>query len=135
MRLMQRVLWMIYLAVTVQLTVPEASRAASANLTVEGVWQGTLTVGPTSVPLLFNLSRRPDGQYTGTMDSPSQQAFDIALDMVSFENGELRIRINKLGAGFIGRQQSLEKEIVGTWVQSGRSFPLTLRVAAEAVTK
>ena len=129
MRLMQRVLWMICLAVAVQLTAPEASRAASANLSVEGVWQGTLTVGPTtSVPLLFNLSRRPDGQYTGTLDSPSQQAFDIALDIVSFENGELRIHINKLGAGFIGRQQSLEKEIVGTWVQSGRSFPLTLRV-------
>jgi len=90
---------------------------------VVGSWEGKIDVQGTEVPLVFNVSTEDDA-YSSTMDSPSQGATDIPMDITIFENNELTIKFTQAGIKFVGTLDG--KSIIGTFYQGGMEMPLTL---------
>jgi uncharacterized protein len=109
-----------------------ASRTVVAESPVAGSWEGRLVLGDAGLRLLFNFTADPQGRLTGTMDSPDQGAYGIALDSVSFRERVLRCEVKRISGVYQGKLEAASHTIVGEWQQGGRSFPLTLRPAPPA---
>jgi pimeloyl-ACP methyl ester carboxylesterase len=118
--------FLVLLVSSVLLACRLASAAESA--TVAGTWEGTLVLGDAGLRLLFNFAEA-SGRLTGTMDSPDQGAYGIALDSVTFADGALRCEVKRFSSVYEGRLDAANRTIVGQWQQGGRSFALTLRPA------
>ncbi|HEV3443195.1 MAG TPA: alpha/beta fold hydrolase [Gemmataceae bacterium] len=96
---------------------------------IEGIWLGTLKVGAVELRLVFHVSRKPDGAYTATMDSPDQGAKGIPLDEASLKDKTVRFEFKKGMASFEGTLKEGGAEINGDWKQGGASFSLVLKHA------
>ena len=98
---------------------------------IAGKWHGSLSIGGTDLPLVFNISKAATG-YTATMDSPSQNATGIPVQTVTFEGTSLTLAIP---AGGIEYKGTLTDGIVkGSFTQNGNTFPLHLtRDAAKKI--
>ena len=90
---------------------------------ITGAWEGKISVQGTEIPLLFNITME-DGTYVSTMDSPSQGATDIPMDVTTFENNTLTIKFNQAGIKYVGTLA--ENTFTGTFYQGGNELPLTL---------
>ncbi len=97
---------------------------------VTGSWKGTLSVQGTEVPLVFNLSET-DGELTSTMDSPSQGATDIPMDVTTLEESTLTIQFKQAGIKYVGTVA--EAKVEGTFYQGGMEFPLTLEKTVKTI--
>lgn len=89
-----------------------------------GQWNGVLKVPGMQLRLVFNISKTDNGLMT-TMDSPDQGAKGIPTTSTTFENLSLKITIANAKIeyeGVLGNDQI----IVGTFKQSGQTFPLNL---------
>jgi uncharacterized protein len=110
------------------LALARLAQAAEENAAgIAGTWEGKLAVGPASLRLVFNLAVEASGRPAGTLDSPDQGAYGIALDRVTFAEGVLLCEAQRIGGVFEGKLDPAKREIDGQWRQLGRSFPLTLR--------
>jgi pimeloyl-ACP methyl ester carboxylesterase len=97
---------------------------------IEGTWQGTLkpsVVDLRRLRLAFNISKKPDGSFTATIDSIDQGAKDIPVDEVTWKDPTLRLELKKINGVFEGKANKDYSEIEGKWQQSGQSFPLTMK--------
>ncbi|MGN0202004.1 MAG: alpha/beta hydrolase family protein [Candidatus Cryptobacteroides sp.] len=84
-----------------------------------GTWSGNIDINGIRLPLVFHLdSEEP------TMDSPEQGATGIPVEVERTEIGAINIKIPSIGASYKGFY--LAKQIVGTFIQAGKEFPLTL---------
>ena len=114
------------LAVTV-LGLTRAAPAAEVAKPREQVWEGTLKVSPAAqLRLVFRVKEGPGGKLSATMDSPDQGARDIPVDEVTRDRSRLTFVLKALGAKYEGKFDEDGTEAVGTFTQSGQSFPLTL---------
>ena len=95
-----------------------------------GDWHGQLDVMGTKLRISFHVNQT-DGVYTSTLDSPDQGALGIPTSLTTYENNKLTIKIDALGAEYIG--QLSKSAIKGTFTQGGQSFPLDL--TTEEVSK
>ena len=91
---------------------------------ITGQWNGILNVQGTQLRLVFNITQTDKG-YTSTMDSPDQGVKGIPVTSTSYENSILKLEISTAGIQYEG---TLDKKnvFVGTFKQSGQSFPLDL---------
>jgi fermentation-respiration switch protein FrsA (DUF1100 family) len=92
---------------------------------VIGIWQGIIKIQTIELRIVFNISQSPDGKLTAKMDSPDQGAKDIPIDEVTFENGNLSLKLKSVGGDFEGKYQD-DGTIKGNWSQSGQSLPIIL---------
>lgn len=90
---------------------------------VTGSWSGKLSVQGTEIPLTFNIEEK-EGKYSSTMDSPSQGATGVPMDVTTFENNKLTIKFTQAGIKYEATLS--EKTLVGTFYQGGMQFPLNL---------
>ncbi|SDL95915.1 hypothetical protein SAMN05421823_109137 [Catalinimonas alkaloidigena] len=90
-----------------------------------GTWQGALSVQGQSLPLVVHL-KPVDGGYTGTLDSPKQNAFGLAISSVELNQKRLTLGLTALGASYEGTLVTADS-LAGTWKQGGASFPLNLK--------
>ncbi|TXG39800.1 S9 family peptidase [Seonamhaeicola maritimus] len=90
---------------------------------ITGSWKGKLSVQGTEVTLVFDIKNSEDG-YTSTMDSPSQGATGIPMDVTTYENDTLTIKFNQAGIKYVAALK--ETSLNGTFYQGGMEFPLTL---------
>ncbi len=97
---------------------------------VEGTWKGNLSVQGTEMPLIFNVSET-DGELSATMDSPSQGATDIPMDITTLVDNVLTIEFKKAGMKFVGNLG--ESKIEGNLFQSGMEFPLVLEKSEKTI--
>ena len=88
-----------------------------------GIWEGTLQVSGTELPLRFNIFRDKQETIYCTMDSPSQMATGIEATIELAEG--IVITIPTLYVRYEGKLTSSDT-IVGTFAQGGMSLPLTL---------
>jgi Tol biopolymer transport system component len=88
-----------------------------------GAWEGKLLVQGTEIPLLFNVTVEAD-EFSSTMDSPSQGATDIPMDITTFVDNTLTIKFNQADIKYIGTLS--DNKLTGTFYQGGKEFPLTL---------
>ena len=110
-----------------------AMAAEPAN--INGTWEGSLAVGGAALRLLFNFSTDANGRLAGTMDSPDQGAYGIALDSVALSGNALRCEVKRIAAVYEATLDPAKRTIEGQWQQGGRSFALTLRPSAPVKLK
>jgi len=95
-----------------------------------GSWKGTLSVQGTEMPLVFNVNET-DGNYTSTMDSPSQGATDIPMDETALVDNELTIVFKQAGIKYVGKIDG--EKMTGTFYQGGMEFPLVLEKTVKTI--
>jgi hypothetical protein len=94
----------IFLSFAVVLLFPLSvghSQGESGQLKV-GAWQGTLTFQGMSLRIVFNLSVKPGGGFSATMDSPDQGAKGIQVDTVVAEAEKVRFSVAAVMGGYEG---------------------------------
>ncbi len=82
-----------------------------------GKWTGTLTVGTTSLRVVFRFSPHDKG-WTAKMDSPDQAAFGLPVDSVKVENGTVTLVMPRIGARYEGAMMTPQM-VMGTFTQNG----------------
>lgn len=97
---------------------------------VAGSWKGTLAVQGTEMPLVFNVSEE-DGNLSSTMDSPSQGATDIPMDVTTFADNALTIEYKQAGIKYMGTLNGAKME--GTFYQGGMELPLVLEKTEKTI--
>lgn len=90
----------------------------------EGTWSGKLEVAGNSLRLVFHLN----GDNC-TMDSPDQGAKDIPMKRNAVPSPKVSLSVPAIGAEFNGER--VGQQIVGTFIQQGYKFPLTLEQGVE----
>jgi len=102
---------------------------------VTGSWVGTLDAAGQELRLVFHIVGDDAGQLSGTMDSPDQGAYGLALSAVEEgEDGSVRFEFAMAGGEFTGRFSDDGNRIDGSWAQGGASLPLLLeRTDAQAL--
>ena len=92
-----------------------------------GTWNGILKVQGMQLSLVFHVNKTDNG-FSSTMDSPDQKAFGIPVTTTSFESSKLSIAITNAGIEYEG-VLGTDGIIIGTFKQSGQSFPMNLSKA------
>src|SRR5688572_14245675 len=119
---------LVLILLSVLLTGRVAGAAQPAG--IAGAWEGRLVLGDAGLRLVFNFTADAKGALTGTMDSPDQGAYGIALDSVTFEKDVLRCEIKRISSVYEGKLDAATRTILGEWRQGGRSFALALQPGA-----
>ena len=92
-----------------------------------GLWLGRLEAGATRLRLLFRIKADESGTLTGTLDSLDQGAVGLKIADILVDEQKVRLRLNTPPASFEGTLSGDGSEIVGKWMQSGQSIPLTIK--------
>lgn len=91
---------------------------------INGAWNGELNIQGNKLPIVFNLKLSEDS-LVATMDSPMQGSRGIPTDSATFEDGALKIKINKLHLEYEGIVKS-DTLIEGIFKQGMMTIPLNL---------
>jgi len=91
---------------------------------ISGTWKGALNIQGMELPIVFNISQS-DGEYTSTLDSPKQGAYDLPTDKTTFVDNKLTIAYAQIGMEYTAT--FTEGVFKGTFSQAGQSFPLDLK--------
>ncbi|MCI0457404.1 MAG: alpha/beta fold hydrolase [Gemmataceae bacterium] len=104
---------------------PPAARAGAkpAGKSVEGDWEGVLGI-ETRLRLFVRFTKNPDGSFSGSLDSPDQEAKNIRVDQPSLKDGAVRFELRRFSVVFEGKLK--EGELAGRWKQGKSDLPLTL---------
>ncbi|QDG49182.1 alpha/beta hydrolase [Persicimonas caeni] len=105
-----------------QQTMPDATQQPS----LEGTWQGPLTVPGAQLTLVFHLDKTDDGTWNATMDSPDQGATGIPVSAVEHDGDKVTIAVVSIGGVFTGTLSDDGTAIDGEWSQGSSSLPLDL---------
>lgn len=101
--------------------------------TIEGNWNGLLEVQGQKMPLVFHIENK-EGKLVTAMDSPSQKAFGIPVDITLFEANTLTVEMPKFKIKYTGKPNVDFTEVEGIFSQNGAEFPMKLsRKAIEPV--
>ena len=90
---------------------------------ITGSWNGILEVQGMQLRLVFHIMNTNNG-LVSTMDSPDQGAKGIPVTSTMFDSPTLKLQISNAGIEYIGELSA--NEIVGTFKQAGKEFPLKL---------
>jgi len=101
-----------------------AQRAGSA---VQGLWHGTLMVEKVPLRLDFKVAEATDGSLRVQVDSVDQGAKNMPASSASYDDSMLEMEFASLNGKFRGRMTGQDDEIIGTWSQAGKQWPLTLK--------
>ncbi len=105
----------------------------TSEISIEGIWQGSLKVPGMELRIVFKIFRKPDGTLTATLDSPDQGATDIPVEEVIFEDNILRLNVKAVRGIYEGKVNKDFMIIEGQWKQSGQTLPLTVKRVDKAV--
>ncbi len=104
---------------------PDLTRVTSDTASLPGSWQGTLSIGGTSLRLVLHLVRGDDGALSATLDSPDQGARGIPAGSVRFAEGLLTVEIPAVGARL--EAEPVDRDHMSARFHQGTSdFPLEL---------
>ncbi|MGH9874827.1 MAG: alpha/beta hydrolase family protein [Pyrinomonadaceae bacterium] len=92
------------------------SQAASG---IEGNWSGALDVGTFKLRLVLKISKSAEGKLTATVDSLDQNAKDLVVDTITFEEGTLKFEMKALGASYVGTLSKDGTQLTGKFTQGG----------------
>jgi Lysophospholipase len=91
---------------------------------ITGQWNGILKVQGAQLRIVFNIIKTDNG-YSSTMDSPDQGANGIPVTTTSFDHSILKLAITNARIEYEGTLDK-DRNIVGTFMQAGQSFPMNL---------
>ncbi|MBC6610134.1 alpha/beta hydrolase [Hymenobacter sp. BT507] len=97
----------------------------TANLS--GQWSGNLRI-PTGATLQLQLNvQDQSGRRTATLDIPTQNARNIAVDRVETKGDSLLLTVSAIRARFAGQVASDGSTLRGFWRQNNAKLPLTFQ--------
>lgn len=99
---------------------------------IEGYWKGEIVLGVQKLETAFDIKAIENG-YSATFDVPAQGAYDIPVDEVSFQDGQLQLKMNAMDASYSGTLK--DSGIEGNFTQRGMTFPLNLAKAEKKAQK
>ncbi|MDP3405021.1 MAG: alpha/beta hydrolase [Brevundimonas sp.] len=109
-----------------------ASRPAGAEaVDLIGRWEGALSIGQTSLPLVVRVEPGPGG-ITAALDSPTQGAVGIPVTDLTVTAGVVRFAVPSLSGRFEGAVSADGGTWTGIWSQGPGSLPLILNRAESA---
>lgn len=115
---------LIFAALILTVLLPPASAQTPS---LEGIWEGTLSVGGASLRLIFKVTKSPTGSLTATLDSPDQGALGLPVDAVALDGNSVRFDLTRLGASYEAKVNSQFTELTGNWKQGGLELPLVMK--------
>ena len=92
---------------------------------ITGKWSGELKIQKTAIPIVFNIKNTDQG-YSATMDSPSQNVFNIKVDSITFKDSIVTISILKARIGYSGKLND-SGVFKGNFLQGNNKLPLNLK--------
>lgn len=98
----------------------------SSDLNVHGDWSGILDVGM-QLTLIFHVEQGVDGLLSAKVDCPEQRISGIAVDTIMLQDKLLKFAMENIKGSYEGSLNEEATEIIGTFTQSGISFPLVLK--------
>ena len=98
----------------------------NSNAQIEGYWKGQIDLGVQKLEMAFDIKAAENG-FSATLDVPAQGAFDIPVDEIIFQEGQLQLKMNAMGASYSGTLK--DAAIEGHFTQHGMTFPLNLAKA------
>lgn len=93
---------------------------------IVGIWEGTLKFSGTELRIIFTIARSSSNKLVATYDVPEQNAKDVPVDEIAFNNRDVRLEIIPIAGVFKGKLLEDGEKIEGHWTQSGMSLPLVL---------
>ena len=90
---------------------------------IVGQWNGALKVQGIQLRIVFHITKTESG-YSATMDSPDQQAKGIPVSSVTFNNSEIKLKVESLKIEYSGLYK--DEEIIGTFKQGLFQSPMNL---------
>lgn len=70
---------------------------------LSGSWRGSLDLSQMKLPLTFNFTEMPTGETQCTMDSPSQGAKGIPIEVVLCTSDTISLKCNAILASYTGK--------------------------------
>lgn len=105
-----------------------AQDTSGAPLAGAQAFEGTLDLGTVKLRLVLEIV--PSGsEWVGRLDSPDQGASNVPIDEVTRTGRALRFVMRAIDARFEGTLSEDERELVGSWSQRGKTWPLEFRRA------
>src|ERR1700733_14163696 len=104
---------------------PPAGKAASQPLV--GNWLGTLKVGAVSMRLAVTVTAKPDGSYSGTLNSLDQDATPHPLDEVSLKQNSVRFVFKRARLVIEGTLNEAGTQIAAKLNQGGAALPMEFK--------
>jgi hypothetical protein len=102
--------------------------AAAATRTVVGDWEGTLDPGAQPKKrIIVHISAGQDGNLSGTIDYPDQEASGILITAITYKESALHFESSSAQVSYDGASNQDNSEIAGTWKQAGAGVSLTLK--------
>ncbi len=94
---------------------------------VEGDWQGVLKVTPQiELRITLAIAKKKDGSLSGSWGSPDEGLAKLPFAAVALKDGDLTF-ITMHGVTYKGKPNSAGTEIVGEWIQRGKTYPITFQ--------
>ena len=112
-------------------TVSGSNGSPQSTPSIEGNWFGALDVGGFKLRLVLKISKSPDGKLKATVDSLDQNAKDLAVDSISFQDGTLKFEMTALGASYVGTLSKDGAQFTGQFTQAG-VLPLDFKRVTDA---
>jgi RNA polymerase sigma factor (sigma-70 family) len=116
---------------TVAVKAISAARTRAALATMQGDWEGTLSVFPTQLRLVLKI-RRTNDTYYALVDSIDQGLKDLPVAKLRARPNSIHAELPAEHAAFQAALSADGKEMSGTWSQLKHSFELTLMRTNEA---
>ncbi|MEP6570523.1 MAG: alpha/beta hydrolase [Acidobacteriota bacterium] len=95
------------------------SSFVQTNPGIAGNWLGALDVGGVKLRLVLKISKAPDGKLTATVDSLDQNAKDLVVDTITFQDATLKFEMNALHALYVGTLSKDDAQLTGQFTQGG----------------
>jgi hypothetical protein len=91
-----------------------------------GTWQGKLAIdAKTSLTIQFIFTKKPDGTYSGVLNSPDNGGIkNVAASGVKWNAGALSLQVPSLSGSYAGTLK--DGKLDGKWTQEGQALPLVL---------
>ena len=100
------------------------SKAALQGQTVEGAWEGTLSVGGNNLRFVLKVSRGVDGALKATMDSLDQPGgMNLKVDTIAFKDAALHFEMKDLYVVYDGTSNRDGSGSGGYVCPGGKQFP------------
>jgi pimeloyl-ACP methyl ester carboxylesterase len=92
-----------------------------------GHWAGALKIGAVSLRLVVSVTAKPDGSYSGTLNSVDQDATPHPLSEVSLKQNAVHIAFKQAGLVIDGTLNEAGTEIAGKFKQGPATFPIVFK--------
>jgi len=100
-----------------------SAQAAVAKTDIPDTWQGTLHYQK-DLRIVMKIAKAQDGSLSAQLYSIDQNPTPVTASAVTFQNGELVVKINSVDVAYTGKLSAPGDALVGEWKEGDRVTPI-----------